>query len=443
MALHVRTLHHNLDRYSYGFVIIAQRIGSAWVQIPLPLLSLPSSVQRFAGELDVYLSIGQFRRPRRRMRDLQALVATIVDLDIYRSEELRDLSPLRALDRVLRTLEEGGMPLPTLTVFSGRGFHLYWVHSPLPPQAYPRWSAVVHHLVQYLAPLGADPVAVDPTRVLRLVGTVHSKTGAEVELIAPVRPPLSFEELARKVLPIPREELEQRRRASGRRGRRVFLVDPSAHLTPRELWWNRLDAIEFLIQSRYFLGGLPPGNRDRYLFLRAVGWSWILPLVYGLLWRTVREDAWVWTHGAWDDRETYARVSAVLKRAKAVLEGEEALRAMQYRFTEERIIEMLQITPEEQEAIFRRFGKPILCGEEIRKRYLREKMRRYMRHYRREVEGRVSREAYEAERRRRVRELRAKVLALRAQGKSLREIAEELGVSIDWVRDLLYRGKGV
>ena len=61
------------------------------------------------------------------------------------------------------------------------GLALVWLHRPVPRAALPRWRACQQALWHALRHLGADRLAGDAARVLRLVGTRHGGSGGLVE----------------------------------------------------------------------------------------------------------------------------------------------------------------------------------------------------------------------------------------------------------------------
>ena len=93
------------------------------------------------------------------------------------------------LELALGALAGASMPEPSLTISSGRGLYLLWLHSPIPRAALPRWTACQRALWEVLKLL-------DAARVLRAVGTVHGRAGATVETVTPAGEARPFEELA-------------------------------------------------------------------------------------------------------------------------------------------------------------------------------------------------------------------------------------------------------
>jgi hypothetical protein len=147
----------------------------------------------------------------------------------------------------------------------------------VPRAALPRWRACQGALWHALRHLGADRLAGDAARVLRLVGTRHRGTGTLVEAITPVGEPWDFDLLADEVLPLPRAELaalsleRAKRRATGQ-GR----PSPARWFTGAGLWELRLAELQQLLRHRW-LGALPSGQRDLWMLLAGTAMSYLVP----------------------------------------------------------------------------------------------------------------------------------------------------------------------
>lgn len=141
---------------------------------------------RWRGEKDCYISQNSFRSPfskeepssGRKVSNLQRLNALYVDIDCYK----QGMSP----EQVLYFLEEDcfdhTIPLPTFVIDSGRGMYLIWKIDE-DSKALTRWQSVENYLISQCAEFGADPQASDAARILRVPGTVNSKSGKQVKIM--------------------------------------------------------------------------------------------------------------------------------------------------------------------------------------------------------------------------------------------------------------------
>ena len=141
---------------------------------------------RWRGEKDCYISQNSFRSPfsnedpgsGRKVSNLQRLNALYVDIDCYK----QGLTP----EQVLYFLEEDcfdhTIPLPTFVIDSGRGMYLIWKVDE-DGKALTRWQSVENYLISQCTEYGADPQASDAARILRVPGTINSKSGKPVRIM--------------------------------------------------------------------------------------------------------------------------------------------------------------------------------------------------------------------------------------------------------------------
>jgi hypothetical protein len=161
------------------------------------------------------------------------------------------------------------MPWPSLVVFSGRGMHFYWCTTHTPAPALPVWQAIQKRLIDCLADVGADRLARDCARVLRLVGTVNSKVNEEVRGLVLDAAPWKFHDLANEVLGD---------RIDGRK-KNVVRSLPAAQIRagnhPKATTFRRWHLVFRdlgVIGSHY--GSIPEGSRNEFLFIAGVALSW-------------------------------------------------------------------------------------------------------------------------------------------------------------------------
>jgi len=126
----------------------------------------------------------------------------------------------------------------------------------------------------------------------------------------------------------------------------------------------------------------------------------------------------------WSEAETRSRMQAVLRRAHAASVGDNVQwngkqRDPRYQITTKRIIDVLSITPSEQNDM------QILISKDIKQQRDRERKERTRR-----SQGAKPRDEYLAK----AKEKRKVALELRQQGMSLRKISNMLGVSHTQIR---------
>ena len=336
-----------------GRITLAQRDSSSWREQSFPVADLNYAVRHLAGGTDLYLTQNRFLGRRRLVASLAELDALFADLDYYKTEHA-DASPRHILELALNTLGRARLPEPSFAMATGRGLALVWLHTSVPRAALPRWRAcqgAIHHALRHL---GADRLATDAARVLRLAGTRNSHSDLLVEAITPVGEVWDFDLLADEILPLPRAELialrleRAKRRARGEQHR----CRPSRYFTPASLWELRLSELQRLREYRWF-GRLPDGQRDLWMLLAGTAMSYLVPAP--MVRREIVALANQLTGGHWSERETASRMSAVIKRAESAARGEKVdwrgrLVDPRYRFQSRTIIDLLEITEAEMRA---------------------------------------------------------------------------------------------
>ena len=226
---------------------------------------LPQVLASLDRHNDTYISQAEFFKPNRRLVNLWRLGLAFVDLDTYQTK-WGSRTPEEVSLSVRTFLHDEGIPAASLIVSSGRGLYLKWLfETPIPQSALPRWNAVQRELVERLQGFGADPMAKDASRVLRLVQTVHAKTGDVVRVLhveeaegEPKR--YGFDRLAGAVLPVERPQSQKDV------SRRPFKVVEGGLGRERSLAWARLTDLRLLQDIRGRV--VPEGEREVSLFWR-------------------------------------------------------------------------------------------------------------------------------------------------------------------------------
>jgi hypothetical protein len=414
-----------------GRVTIARILpGGRWHQWSVPAAELAYAVRDLAGRYDVFLTQNRFWTRRRRTVDLAQLNALFCDLDFYRTV-FADLSPGQALDAALLVLNGAAIPLPSIAISSGRGLCLIWLHTPVPRDALPRWRLCQRRILEALQAFGADPKATDATRVLRLIGSINSKSSTFVEAITPAAPPWPFDALADQILPYTRAQIDLLRAERAERPAARDACIRNGHPTlagfhAATLWQGRLDELERLLRHRWF-GTLPPGHRDGWLFTAGIAASYLtIPSkLRAELFHLARRVS------PWSDNETHHRLTCVIQRAEAAGRGEciewHGHRVdPRYRLCDETIVRWLNITEQEMVALdFRHLLTPELK---------RARKRTYW-HLHRAAQGRLSRDVYLAA----AIERHANAAELRARGLTWESVGDLMGISAGAARKLAQR----
>lgn len=255
---------------------------------------------------DFYGSMATFFAKKRRAALLKDVSIIWIDFDYYKTELFGNFSAEQFNALIENVMVDAGVPLPSFTVSSGRGIYANWILSqPLPSYAITRWQAVMRELNKKFAIYGADPKAIMPTQIMRVVGSLNMRqpqwyptNERQVRVLEcrtdAIGKPIShnFEYLAECILPYTRDEVKAYKASkhkdtkiwnsfavntqlkneylqSIRRGS-LSEVRPEVRLALAGdescwLWWHRLMAMRKIAQNR---GGIEDGQGRN-------NWCWI------------------------------------------------------------------------------------------------------------------------------------------------------------------------
>lgn len=199
---------------------------------------------------NIYTSMNTFYNTYRRIECIKELKAHFVDLDIYKTKFTQE--------QILMNLEENyfniSIPRPNFIIDSGRGLYLIWLINAVPNKALPLWKAIEEYLYNQLKDFGADRQALDPARILRVPGSINSKSNTTVEILDKYEYVYDIREIQKEYLP----ELEEKAKRRGRPRKTVFIY------RERSLYYARIQDLIKLCELRdYNL----KGQRELILFL--------------------------------------------------------------------------------------------------------------------------------------------------------------------------------
>lgn len=233
----------------------ARQEGQQWHKFEgSPQLELFGQLDK---EHDVFLTPNEFRGWRR-FDLLRSLKACYVDIDKQLSRYELD-----------EQIKASNLPHPSAIVSSGRGWHLYWLLDSTPAQALPVWQELQDRLINTFE---ADKSARDCARVLRLVGSINSKNGAEVwgEVFDPI--PWKFHDFCNEVLGY-REQKKAKVYDFNTQRAEAGHKPKKARKASIYSWWHLVYQDLATIASSY-PKGIPEGERNNFLFLVSVAMSW-------------------------------------------------------------------------------------------------------------------------------------------------------------------------
>lgn len=182
------------------------------------------------GQTNWYMTTNQFTfgRPS---ENVNGLVMLTCDLDTYKSEKYADTTHEELICDVKSLCLEKNLPIPTIIMFSGKGYYLKWIFSQKikvskrdiidkdQRKKYDKriitkidsWKIAQRVINKIFLEFGADMKATDISRILRMAGTINGKTvidgneGKRAEVLE-CRETISFEDMLHFLEPHTHEE---------------------------------------------------------------------------------------------------------------------------------------------------------------------------------------------------------------------------------------------
>ena len=338
--------------------------------------------------INAYVSQNTFYKPQRRIENIKELRAIYIDIDCHKTKYTKD-----AVRFFLEKDFYGSkIPEPNFLIDSGRGLYYVLLIEPVPSMAMPLWYAVQRHLYNELKEFGADANALDPTRVLRVVGTVNSKSNSFVEILDVHSYEYTLREIQEEYLP---EISEKREKKRGRPKKIVSLF------TEYSLYHARILDIAKICELRDYD---VKGHREIILFL------------YRYFTCCFSQDSDEALQKALELNTMFKEPLPEREVIRDTKSAEKAYIESKYKYTNAKLIKILDITLDEQQHL-----KTIISSKEKYRRCADEKKAK-QKAKRRNEKG-LTKKQQELE------DLKIKIKELKDKGNSVREIAKILRIS--------------
>ena len=270
---------------------------------------------------NIYITLNTFYKPCRRLENIKELNTLFIDLDYYKIGKTKD--------QVLMDLEKNyfnqSIPIPNYVIDSGRGMYLIWIINAVPSKALPLWKAVQEYLYNQLKYFGADRQALDATRILRVPGSINSKSKTVVNILDEYEYIYDLREIQNGFLP----ELKPYEKKKGRPSKINYIY------RERSLYYGRIQDIIKLCELReYDL----KGHRELILFL------------YRYYLCSFTEDIEKALNDVLELNSMFRQALSEREVIRATRSAERCYldKNKQYKYKNETLIELLEITEEEQ-----------------------------------------------------------------------------------------------
>lgn len=412
-------VNHLYSKDLEGYIQILQlHNGQVMKLINTDVEGIVDVVQAQEGQEDTFISPNSFYIPNRANTNIRHFRALYIDLD------LDQYSKSEAFYQVYMKSAKGEIPKPSMIIDSGRGLHLYWRIEHAPKGALYTWQELQDYLYYHLKYLGADIKATDSSRVLRLPNTINSKNGATCIVLEMNDFKYSMYELREQYLNYIKKDKPK--------NQVIIKEDPKVkvkHLfNSYSLHIARSSDLRTIARLRnYDLKGYRNSILHCYCYWQGVTTRDTTRLL---------DETLDFNNQFLDplkDSEVKAIVKSTSKAVEKFIEYEQGIRSGEnkrvskpmkerggYWYTNKRLIEMLNITGQEQEHL-----KTIIGTDE---KYRRKNLKR--RQERRNEEGLTSREQQK-------RDTVSKVKELNKKGLNQVEISKELGITQGYVSRIL------
>ncbi|WP_142829022.1 cystathionine beta-lyase/cystathionine gamma-synthase [Planococcus soli] len=394
-----------------GFIALLRKTDSGVYQRHYKAEVIADSLDEWI-TYDSYFSMNTFYTPKRLITNLKEIRTAFVDIDcqntIFTAEQIE--AQLKA-DYFGQSI-----PTPNLIIHSGRGLNLIWLMDSISGLAVERWNRLQKAIFNSVKTLGADPKAVDAARVFRLAGSINSKNNAIVscEILHDYR--YGLEEMAEEYFPDILKVVKKPKK--NQRPNKINTKKPKAGekvnggirrlFNEYTLRKTRMGDLNKLVNLR---NGHMEGSREYALFLYRY---------WALVQSESKEDA---VEAMLELNTTF---KTPLKEREAIADTKSAERYYDseepFRITNERVIEWLDITKEEQRHLL-----TIIDKAEKRSRNTE---------YQRTKRGSVTKEEYKAEKSsQKAHKLKQLATLLKERPMATqKELAAELGVSVPSIK---------
>lgn len=388
MNNYINTLHKN----SEGFITVA-KMKKHWQQYYFEGIN---DLSINLNDKDVYISQNTFNNRSRRLTHLKELKALYIDIDCYKVNLSKE-----AVKYFMENDLYGQIPVPNMLVDSGRGLYYIIFLENTVAEDLPKWQLIEKYLYEKLKDLGADNKALDATRVLRVVGSTNSKNNSIVKVIDTYDYQYTLDEIIENYIPEVIEDRKEKQKPKGirKKGRKKKFV---SLFNLYNLYYTRFKDIKKLVEIRNYE---MTGYREITLFLI----RYFLNVYHGdddLVMEEVIEINNSFTEPLEINEVFNATRSGVIGATESV-----------YKYSNDKLIKLLDITPSEQKEMATIIGKS--------EKYYRNNKNR--RDNRRDENGLTQRESSKLNN-------ENEILELKRKKYTLKQISKKLNLSIDYVK---------
>ncbi|MGL4850684.1 MAG: hypothetical protein ACRC28_17465 [Clostridium sp.] len=185
----IQSIKDNKDGYTAIGVKDENSIFSQW---HISNFKLIEKIEKLMDFKDVYISINSMLSPIRQIKNIRHLHSFWVDIDYYKIKKFRG----KTTEEMIQIMRKDGHfkdVEPSFFVDSGNGMYIFYLIQSATKNALPIWQRIQDSLVKKFEKYGADPLSSDAVHVLRLPGTINSKTGRKSRIVYNTKFKFKFE----------------------------------------------------------------------------------------------------------------------------------------------------------------------------------------------------------------------------------------------------------
>lgn len=218
---------------------------------------------------DIYISQNTFSEKSRKSIYLKELRTLYIDIDCYKKNLTKE-----AVKYFLENDLYGKIPIPNKLIDSGRGMYYIIYLNDTPAEDIDKWLLIENYLYEQLEYLGADSSCIDVSRVLRVVGSLNSKSNTRVKVVDKYEYSYTLDEIIENYIPddfIDRHNRQNKKEPTKpletkgvRRKKHSSNENCITLFTSHNLYYNRIEDIKKLVNIR---NGDMKGYREVTLFL--------------------------------------------------------------------------------------------------------------------------------------------------------------------------------
>ena len=391
--------------YDLGYTHIVQAINKDMKRIGA-YSPVEIDIEDYKNKRDVYYTPNTFNSPIKRQRDyLWQLHRFYIDID--HKKGTRAIDHFEVAGAIEELVQAKKIPQPTEYINSGRGIHIYWDIANCHIMLLDLWEKIENYLFNQIKVIEKDienieldKRATDPTRLLRLPGTINSKNNSKCYSM------LKREKNIYNIFDLKKAYIKPNKACKKNKSKLTYLPTKNLYTLNK----SRLEDFKSIVSLR---GGEVEGHRNTLIMFYSYHYRLINEITVEELIKDVKEFNKTFKK-PYSIKELTSVCRSINRTVKHFQEDERK----GYKFTNKYIIESLDITEQEQKKLL----TIISTGE----KYRRKNEKRTPRN----EEGLTQKQAE-------LKELKERILKLKEQGLSLRKISEELGKSVGSIQNIL------